>query len=130
MDVRRRIVLVDFGLAAAGVALGSAFTPRLSVGVAVLVALGVAVALAALALAELTDALALVDARRPESLVVAAAATLVVALALVLGRGVVPVPTGPMLVGSGVGLAAFRTVFGVRRPLPAARLAHVEVGWP
>jgi hypothetical protein len=57
-------------------------------------------------------------------LLAAFAGTLAVVLALVLGRVVVAAPAAGVLCGMGLGLAGYRLVFGVYRPLPPRRLAY------
>jgi hypothetical protein len=124
MDPSTRALLVDFALALGSMVLGGLATPGLSASAVLIAAIGLAVILTVLALTDHTAVLALLDDRRPLSFVLVAAGLFALALVLILGRLLVPTPSGPLLVGMGVGLAAYRTVFGLVRPLPDARLAH------
>jgi hypothetical protein len=127
MDARRRALAVDFGLATAATlagGLGVAVGVESLAGALALVTLGAVVLVVALSLAEHRNLLAVVDASRPWSLLAAFAGTLAVVLALVLGRVVVAAPAAGVLCGMGLGLAGYRLVFGVYRPLPPRRLAY------
>lgn len=128
MEPRIQALAIDFSLALCAIVVGILAGAGRSLWSVPLIVLGFCALVGPLYLAEHTDLLAFVDDHRPLSLVVAGLATFVVALALVVGRLVVPVPSGPLLAGAGAGLWLYRTVFGLYHPVPPSRLAQTIRG--
>jgi len=118
-----RALVADFSLAGGAVAVGLLFAGGPVGWNLLLAALGTAALVPTLYLAEQTPFLALVERYSPGSYVAAFAGSLAVALALVLGWSVVDSPAVTLLAGMGVGLAGYRFVYGVLRPVPERRLA-------
>ena len=122
MNTHTHVLAVDFslaGVAATVGALGTGGHPGWATAIAVF---GGVVVVGCLYLAEQTAVLALVDRHSPRSYHTVFALTLTVGLVLVLGWTVVASPAATLLCGAGVGLAAYRTQYGLRAPVPETRL--------
>ena len=128
MDASGRALAVDFGLGVAAVAFATLTrgTPR-SAGGAVIAGVGIGALVGVVWVAEHTDVLRVVDRNRPMSLVLAAAAFTAVGVAIIVGQGVVAVPSATVLWGMGVGLIGYRAWFGLHEPVPGKRREQAEL---
>lgn len=122
MNARAEALVVDFTLAGGAVVVGTLGLGG-SVGWSLaLAAGGCGLLVGVLYLAEQTPLLGLVEEHSPASLVVAFVLTLAVAAALVAGRTVLTSPAATLLFGMGIGLGAYRTMYGLVHPVPEKRL--------
>jgi uncharacterized protein (DUF2062 family) len=129
MEPQTRALLVDFILAALALALGAVSGGVVSSAWAVLIAaVGLLVFVPSLYVAEHCAFLTLVEATRPVSFGVISLAMTVITVALIGGFVVVPSPAGSLLLGFGLGLFVYRTLYGVVRPLPDRRRRQTDDG--
>lgn len=128
MDASGRALAVDFGIGVAALAFATLTrgTPRSADGL-VIAGVGIGTLVGVLWVAEHTDALRFLDRNRPMSLVLAAAAFTAVGVAIIVGQGVVAVPSATLLWGMGVGLIGYRAWFGLRQPVPGKRREQAEL---
>lgn len=124
----RRALVVDVSLGVAAVALASLTrgTPR-SPPAALVAGVGLLVLVVTVAVAEHTDVLVFINRRRPMSLVLAAVAFTAVGVAVVVGQGVIAVPSATLLWGMGVGLVGYRVWLGLLNPLPEKRREQAKL---
>jgi predicted PurR-regulated permease PerM len=122
MDPRTRVLTVDFSLAAAATSVGTVGTAGPLLWTVAIAGFGAVVLAGCLYLAEQTPLLDVVDRHSPRSYVAAFALTLAVGLVLVLGWAVVASPAAALLLGMGLGLAGYRTQYGLREAIPEKRL--------
>jgi hypothetical protein len=124
---RERALGVDIGLGAMAVFFGSLAggLPVSGPGL-VLAGLGAVVFVVALFVAERLSLLRVIDKNRPASLILAGVTFTLLGAALAVGRTVVVSPAATLLWGTGVGLCAYRGVFGLLLPLPERRLRQAK----
>jgi hypothetical protein len=127
MDARTQALAVDFTLAVLAVALGVLGNGLvLALATPPLVVFGLGLLVGPLYLTEHSRFLETLDENSPVSFLAVFVAMFVLTLVVVAGRTVVPAPVATLLFGMGVGLASYRTVYGVVRPLPERRLTQAR----
>lgn len=122
LSPRRRALAVDIALGLAAMAFAGLTrgTPR-SLAAALVAGVGLVVFVGTVSVAEHTDVLAFVNRTRPMSLVLGAFAFTAVGVAIVVGQGVIAVPSATLLWGMGFGLVGYRVWLGLLNPLPERR---------
>ncbi|WP_302081915.1 hypothetical protein [Salinibaculum rarum] len=126
MNVRTRVLTVDFSLAAGATSIGALGTGRSvawAIGIGVF---GATIVWSSLYLTEQTPVLTVVAERRPLSHIGAFALSLALGFVLVLGWTVVASPAATLLLGMGLGLGLYRTRYGLLGPIPRRRIEQAR----
>lgn len=128
LSPRKQALVVDIAIGITAVAFATLTrgTPRSFDGF-LIATLGAVVFGGTIFVAEHTDLLAAINRTRPMSLVLAAVVFTAVGVAIIVGQGVVAVPSATLLWGMGVGLIGYRVWFGLYRTVPTKRRKQAKL---
>jgi len=126
-SARTRALGLDAGLGAFALVLATLAggLPVSLPGVAI-AGFGTLLFVVSLFVAERFSVVSIVDKNRPASLILAGVSFSLLGFVLAVGRAVVVAPSATLLWGCGLGLCAYRSVFGLLYPIPERRLRQAK----